>query len=233
MNPGALGLAGTLSVFGDVTFGFDAPYDSGSPVQQWSLGFNSHYLALGYQSDRLPDALGTSTIRGHAVRVALWGRHNKVGGGGSVTWLSGGDGGVAFDAGMLYRATSVVDVGAVLGNIGQPSVRGIELQLFLQPAVTFHTTNGAFALHAQTDIQTDGVTGFAFGTTIRLAVVHLTARLDTNGDLQRESFTFGLAIGGDTRVGTLASGSGDLSELESASLHLTSERSTQTRRGRR
>ncbi len=232
MNPGALGLAGTLSVFADVTFGFGAPYDSGSPVQQWSAGLNSHFLALAYQSDRLPDALGTGTIRGHAVRAVIWGRHNRVGGGGAVTWHSGGDAGVTFDAGVVYRATRLLDLGAVLANIGQPSVRGIDLLLSLRPALTLHTPENAFALQTQADFETNGLRGVAFGAAIKLAFVHLTARLDTNGDLQRESFTFGLSIGGQSRVGTLVTGSGDLRDLDATSLHLTSERSNQPSRSR-
>jgi hypothetical protein len=234
VNPGALGLPGTLSVFADVTFGLQAPYDAGSPVQQFSFGLNSYFLAFSYQFDRLPDALGTGTIRGYAVRLALWGRHEKTGGGGTITWYSGGDGGVGFDAGVLYRANSSLDLGAVIANIGQPTVRGIGLLALLRPAVNVHTPGGAFALQAQGEVDTYGLRGFAFGTAINLAPVHITVRLDTNAELQRESFTFGLSVGGETRVGTLATTSGDLSDMDAGSLHLTSEKSNQPkpRRGR-
>ena len=233
MNPGALGLANSLSIFADVTLGFLSPYDNGSPVQQYSFGLNSHFLALAYQNDRLPDALGTGTIRGHAVRVVLWGRHEKVGGGGAVTWYTGGDGGVAFDAGVVYRAHRLMDLGAVLANVGQPSVRGFDLLLRLTPAVTLHTGNGAFALQAQADLDTEGLDGLAFGTAIKLGFVHVTARLDTNGEVQRESFTFGLSLGGLSRGETLVTAGGDLSQIDAASLHFTSERSTLPSRPRR
>jgi hypothetical protein len=125
-----------------------------------------------------------------------------------------------------------MDLGAVLANIGQPSVRGIDLLLSLRPAVTLHTPESAFAFQAQADIQTNGLRGVAVGTAIKVAFVHLMARLDTNGDFQRESFTFGLSIGGQSRVGSLMTGSGDLNNMDAASLHLTSERSNQQSRSR-
>ena len=226
-------MAQSLSVFLDVTFGFDAPYDTGSPIQQYSLGLNSQFLAFGYQNDRLPDSLGTGTIRGHAVRMALWGRHNKFGGGGAVTWYSGGDGGVAFDAGMVYRANRLLDLGAVLANVGSPTVRGIDLILRFTPAATLHTEGGTFALQAQADLDTYGFEGAAFGAAIKAGFVHVTARLDTNGEFQRTGFAFGLSLGGLSRVGSLVTANGDLSDSDAASLHLTSERSTAPTRRRR
>ena len=230
-----LGLARTLSVYADLTVGAEPPFESGSPVRQLSLGFNSFFLAVSYQLDRLPDAIDpqrVADVRGHAVRVALWGQHGRLGAAGSTTWYSGGDGGVGFDAGALYRAASAVDLGAVLMNIGQPSVRGTDLRLTLRPAVTFHTPSGAVALQAQGDLETERLRGFAFGARIRVAPVLLTVRLDTDGKLRRQSFAFGLAFGGQNRVGTLVTTSGDLKVLDAASLHFSSERSTQSQRRR-
>ena len=236
VNPGALGLPQTLSVYADLTVGMEPPFESGSPIRQMSLGFNSFFLAVSYQYDRLPDPLDPLRVadtKGHAVRVALWGQHGRLGAAASSTWYSGGDGGVGFDAGVLFRATGAVDLGAVLMNIGQPSVRGTDLKVTLRPAVTLHTPSGALALQAQGDVGTDRLFGFAVGTTIRVARLHVTARLDTDGDLRRQSFAFGLAIGGESRVGTLVTSSGDLKTLDAASLHLSSERSNQPQRRHR
>lgn len=236
VNPGALGLAKSLSVYADLTVGMEPPFESGSPIRQLSLGFNSFFLAVSYQYDRLPDALDPLRVadtKGHAVRVAIWGQHGRLGAAGSSTWYSGGDGGVGFDAGVLYRATSLVDLGAVLMNIGQPSVRGTDLRMTLRPAVTLHAPSDAFALQAQSDVGTKQVFGFAFGAKIRVAPAILTARLDTDGDLRRQTFAFGLAFGGESRVGMLVTSSGDLKTLDAASLHLSSERSNQPQRRHR
>ena len=231
VNPGALGLLGTLSVYADLTLGLEPPYETGSPVSQISLGFNSFFFAVSYQFDRMPDPFGTGgTVRGHAVRAALWGRYQRLGAGGTTTWYSGGDGGVGFDIGAVYRAGTVLDLGAVVANLGEPSVRGTDLRVRFRPALTVHSPNEALALQAQSDLGTDRVWGFSVGTRIRLAGVQWTARLDTDGELRRESIVFGLSIGGESRVGALASGNGDFSIADAVSLHLSSERSAQTRR---
>ena len=227
MNPGALGLPGTLSVYADVTLGLEPPYETGSPISQISLGFNSFFFALAYQLDRLPDPFSaTGTVRGHAVRAALWGQYRRIGAAGTATWYTGGDGGVGFDAGVVYRAGRAMDVGAVLANIGQPSVRGTDLPLLIRPAVTLHAAGDLLAVQAQSDIGTDRLWGFAFGTRIRVAMVEVTVRLDTDGELGRQSFSFGLAIGGTNRVGALVTTSGDVRVTDAASLHFSSERST-------
>jgi hypothetical protein len=230
VNPGALGLLGTISVYADLTLGLEPPYETGSPISQISLGFNSFFFAVSYQFDRLPDPFGGGTVRGHAVRAALWGQYRRLGAGGTTTWYTGGDGGVGFDAGVVFRAMRLMDLGAVIANIGEPSVRGTDLRLRFRPAITLHTAGDGFALQAQSDIGTDRVYGVAFGTRIRVAPVHLTVRLETDGALARESFSFGLAIGGENRVGALVTTGGDLRIPDAASLHLSSERSAQTRR---
>lgn len=235
VNPGALGLAGTISVYADFTLGLEPPYETGSPVSQISLGFNSYFLAVAYQFDRLPDPLGSGTVRGHAVRAVIWGQDGRVGAAGATTWYTGGDGGVGFDVGVVYRASGLLDLGGVLVNIGQPSVRGTDLRLRFRPAATIHA-GSTVGLQAQGEIGTDRLWGFAFGTWLRLplAPVQLTARLDTNGDLRRESFSFGLSLGGENRVGALMTAGGDLKVPDAMSFHFSSERSNQPRRrGRR
>jgi hypothetical protein len=232
VNPAALGLPGTLSVYADVTFGLEPPYETGSPISQFSLGFNSYFLAFAYQSDRLPDTLGTGTVRGHAVRLALWGRDGRVGAAAATTWYGGeGDGGVGVDLGVVYRAGGLLDLGAVVANIGHPSVRGTELAVRFRPAATLRAGT-LFALEAQGEFQRDSVLGYAVGTRLRLPALplELAVRLDTDDRLRRRSFSFGLTWGGENRVGALVTTSGDLRVTDAASLHFVSERSNQPRR---
>lgn len=240
VNPGALGLLHTLSVYADFTLGLEPPYETGSPVSQISLGLNSHFLALAYQFDRMPDPLdplGRGTVRGHAVRVTLWGQDGRVGAGGATTWYSGGDGGVAFDFGVVYRATRLLDLGGVLANVGQPSVRGTELAVRMRPAITLHSPQGDVALQGQGDIGTRRLFGFAVGAKVSVPgaplPIHLTARLDADGTFRRESFTFGVFVGGESRGAAVMTAGGDLREPDAASLHFASERSNQPTRGRR
>lgn len=222
----------TLSVYADVTLGLEPPYETGSPISQFSLGFNSYFLALAYQLDRLPDALGTGTVRGGALRIALWGRDGPVGAGAATTWYSGsGDGGVAVDLGVVYRAGALLDLGGVVANIGQPTVRGTELRARFRPAATLHAGRLA-ALQAQAELESDRVRGYALGLRVRLPALPLeaSARLGTDSRLRRERFTFGLTFGRENRGGVLATTSGDLHVTDAASVFLVSERSTQSRR---
>lgn len=235
VNPGVLGLAGTLSVYADATFGFGAPYDNGSPVSQLSLGFNSRFLAFGYQFDRLEDPVAGGIVHGHTYRIVLWGEDGRLGAGAAATLYRGGDGGNAYDFGVGYRLTSLIDLGAVIANVGQPSVRGTDLRLTWRPAATVHAGRW-LALQGQAEADNDHLHGFAFGAQLRLgggrAPLQLHARLDTDGDLRRQAFSFGLAIGGDDRGIAVFTASGDLKSAEALSLHGVSERSSRASRRR-
>lgn len=176
--------------------------------------------------------MGGGIIHAHAYRVVLWGENGRVGAGGAATLHRGGDGGNAFDFGVAYRLTPLIDLGAVLANVGQPSVRGTDLRLALRPAVTVHA-GGLFALQAQTEATRDRVTGYAFGARLRLGhLLQLGARLDTDGDMRRQAFSFGLSAGGDDRGIAVFTTSGNLKTGEALSLHGVSERSTRASRRR-
>lgn len=230
-NPGALGLAGTLSVYADATVGFHASQPPGSALSQISVGFSSHFLAASYQFDRLPDAAG-GVVRGHAYRFVLWGSDGRFGVGGAATLYRGGDGGQGFDVGAAYRLNPWMDLGAVVANLGEPSVRGAELTSVFRPAVTFHTRDHALGLQAQGAFGDAASSGFSVGARL-LARTPVTlqaiARLDTDRDLRRRTFVFGLSIGGENRVVGVFTTSGDLRTSEAFSLHGVSERP----RGRR
>jgi hypothetical protein len=104
----------------------------------------------------------------------------------------------------------------------------------MRPAITLHSANAAFALQGQGDIGTDRLYGFALGARLGLRAaplpLQLTARLDTDGALRRESFSFGFSVGGETRAGAVVTASGDLRVPDAASLHFVSERSNGSRR---
>ena len=234
VNPGALALSRTISVNADLTFGLQSPYSDGSPLRQLTLGFSSHFLAFAYQYDRLPDTLGGAGLHGHTYRAVLWGENGRLGAGAAATLYRGGDGGTGYDIGVAYRLMPMLDVGAVLANVGQPTVRGSELDFTWRPAATVHIGE-MFAVQAQGDFESDGVNRFAFGTRLRVGrrrPFQLSARLDTDADLRRQSFSFGLTVGGESRGAFVATASGDLKQGEAVSFHGVSERSRGSRRGR-
>jgi hypothetical protein len=234
INPGALGVQGTLSVNADLTFGLEAPYNSGTHLQQLSLGFNSHFLAFAYQFDRLEDQIAGGFINGHTYRLALAGFHGRLGLGGAASVHRGGsDGGTAYDVGLQYRMGALVDVGLVAANIGQPTVRGTALTFTWRPALTLRVLGEMIAAQAQSDIERDGVRGYAFGARVGLgrarSPLRLSVRLDTDDELRRQAFAFGLTFGGENRGAAVFTAPGDLSSGEAISIHGISERAGRRR----
>jgi hypothetical protein len=223
VNPGALAMAGNLSVALDLTVGNPG---SAGRLDQISASFNSHRFAFGYQRDRLG---GGAT--GHTYRVVLWGTDGRLSLGLAGTQYSGGQGGRAVDIGVLYLLSPQVSLGGVLANIGQPIVRGDSLRLQLTPAVAVHTTGRGMAILSQATVNSDNIVGFAFGVqaTVPLRLpVRVLARVDTDGDFGRTAFAFGLTVGGLDRVGLLASTPGDADRISAASLHGASARPVST-----
>lgn len=236
MNPAVLGLPATLSVNADLTLGLQSPYNNGSPLSQLSFGFNSRFFAFGYQFDRFEDQVGGSgIIHAHTYRFALWGTDGRLGAGATATLYRGGDGGTAYDFGVAYRLAGALDLGAVLANVGQPTVRGTDLRVSWRPAATFHLGRLA-AVQAQADAGNDQLRGFAFGGQLRLGTPRmpllLNARLDTDRDFKRQAFTFGLTLGGENRGAAFFTTSGDLKDGEALSVHGVSERSNRPSRRR-
>jgi hypothetical protein len=90
------------------------------------------------------------------------------------------------------------------------------------PVVTLRPI-GAIALSAHALATTDSVAAYAFGLTWRSRLgrwpLELLARLDTDGGLRRGAFAFGISIGGQDRVGIVATTPGDVSGVEAASAY--------------
>jgi hypothetical protein len=199
-----------------------------------SLGFNSRFFAFAYQFDRLEDQVGTSgIIHAHTYRIALWGANaGRIGAGTAASLYRGGTGtGTSWDVGVVYRLHPVIDLGLVGANlIGHPTVRGTKLNTLLRPALTLHL-GGLVAVQTQGEWGTasgDGWRGYALGTQLRVGgrrAIQINARLDTDKDLRRQAFTFGLMIGGENRGGAFFTSSGDLKDAEALSFHGVSERS--------
>lgn len=234
-NPGSLGVSGTLSVHADLTFGLQPPYNSGTHLSQLSLGFNSRFFAFAYQFDRLQDQIASGFVNGHTYRVALAGFHGRLGLGGAATLYRGGDGGGAgYDVGLHYRMGPLLDVGLVAANVGEPTVRGTDLRMTWRPAVTLRLLGEMISAQAQSEMASDGVSGYAFGARVGLgsprSPLRLSVRLDTDDGLRRQAFAFGLTLGGENRGAAVFTAAGDLSAGEAISIHGVSERAGVRRR---
>lgn len=128
VNPAGLGVVWEASVLAELVV--ENP-DSGSlRLAQWTVGFNSRGLSIGYQRDRHGDDPATPLEDGHSTDAVRFGAgfHIPNGAiGGSFTFyrphteLSSTQRGG--DLGLRYRPLPRVDLAVVLRNIGRPLVR--------------------------------------------------------------------------------------------------------------
>ena len=207
-------------------------------LRQVNLGFNSRGLAFGYQRDMLDGGL-----RGHTYRLGLAGGAGGLAAGFAVAHYRG-DGAKAtgWDLGVSYAAHPSLVIGLVGANFGQPIVRSLRQQLTYVPGATWRPAAiGALGLSAHARITPDSVEAYAFGlswatssmtargTPVRWPIA-VIARLDTDGGLRRAAFVLGFSIGGQDRLGVVASAPGDVSGVDGVSLYGLATREPARRR---
>ena len=224
VNPAGLAVLREASVYAELAV--EQPGARGQ-LRQVDAGFNARGLSLAYQRDMLND--GT---RGHTYRIGLAGSASGLAAGFAVAHYRGtGSAATGWDVGATYAWLQGLTVGAVIVNIGQPTVRGLRQPLMYVPAFTWSPNpipQLAFSAHAR--ITSDSVAAYAFGLNWHpgqgrsrwpLGVV---ARLDTDGGLRRGAFAFGISLGNQDRIGVVASTPGDASSIDEVSLYGVSSR---------
>src|SRR3954468_6115700 len=214
VNPAGLGVQREASIYAEVAVG--NPGSEGK-LAQWSAGFNARGLAFGYQHDALDGGL-----KGSTYRLGLAGGSGGLAAGGSVARYGGsGAKGTGWDVGISYVLKPPLTVGLVALNIGQPVVRGLEQSFTLVPGLTWRPSS-AFSVSTDARITTDSVASYAFGLSWKSGggrwPVGVIARLDTDQDLRRGAFAFGLSFGARDQFGLIATTPGDVSSLDPASL---------------
>lgn len=192
-NPGALGRLGQLTA-----------------------GFNSRGLSFGYQRDVLGDTIG------HTYRVGLAGATRRVAFGAAAALYRGGTSSTGWDVGLRYAPGPAVTLGGTIANLSEPVVRGLKQPLTFVPSATLAPFGPRFELSAHARFTRDAVLGYAFGGQWRarlLAPLAAIVRLDTDHQLRRAAFAFGIAVGGENSVGAVATTSGDLRNADAVSLY--------------
>lgn len=229
VNPAGLGVQREASTYAE--FAVADPGSRGR-LRQVNAGFNARGLSFGYQRDIL-DA-GT---RGHTYRFGLAGGAGGLAAGFSVAHYRGTAAkATGWDLGITYQALPSLTVGAVATNLGQPVVRGLQQRLTYVPGLTWRPTPiPALALSADARITPDSVAAFAFGLGWRTGTagrwpIEIISRLDTDGDLRRGAFVFGVSVGGQDRFGLVATTPGDVSSVDGLSLYGLSTREPAARR---
>lgn len=212
INPAGLAVRREASVYAEFTV--RDPGDQGR-LGQIAAGLNSRGFSLAYQYDDFG-----SDVSGHTWRVAMGTGSGPLALGGAVAFYGGDNAGeIGWDVGLAY-ARDWFTAAANFANIGEPDVRGQRLATAFVPAVTV-TPLAQLALSAQGRME-DKITGYSFGATWTWSVPFpgaILARLDTDRDMRRQSFAFGLAIGARDRAGLVATTPGDVSDLDALSLY--------------
>jgi hypothetical protein len=219
VNPAGLGVR-EASIYLETSVG-----DPGSKgkLQQINAGFNTRGLSFAYQHDVLDDG-----VRGHTYRLGMAGGAGGLALGGDVARYGGGGAkATGWDLGITYVALPPLTVGLLASNLGQPTVRGIQQPFMFIPGFTWKPST-AFSLSTDARITPDSVASYSFGLSWKsgtegwpLAVI---ARLDTDRDLRRGAFAFGLSLGGRDQFGLVMTTPGDVSSIDQASLYGMSSR---------
>ena len=229
VNPAGLGMLREASIYAE--FAVSDPGSKGR-LRQVNAGFNSRGLSLGYQRDILD-----AGMRGHTYRIGLAGGAGGLAAGFAVAHYRG-DGAKAtgWDLGLTYAPHPTLTTGALVANLGQPVVRGLQQRLTYVPGLTWRPAPiPALALSAAARITPDSVAAFGFGlswlarTQSRWPIEVIT-RLDTDGDFRRGAFVLGLSVGGQDRFGAIATAPGDVSSVDGLSLYALSTRQPAARR---
>ena len=221
VNPAGLGLFPEASIGLDATVG-----DPGARgrLRQFTVGFNSRGLSLGYQRDVFDGG-----VRGSTLRIGAGFGHRKLAAGGSLALYRGGTSSSGWDLGVLYAWTPATSVGGTIQDLGEPRVRGELLPVTYVPSATVQLFQRGAALSALSRVTSAGVLGYAFGLQAQLRQgtrlpVGLSARLDTNRSLHRAGFAFGVSVGGQDLAGVVATTPGDVSRVDALSLYGVSTR---------
>ncbi|HEX9611221.1 MAG TPA: hypothetical protein VF978_04980 [Gemmatimonadales bacterium] len=214
VNPAGLAVSYHASIHVDLTVRDPGP---DGRLGQVTGGFSSRGLGFAYQRD-----VFAGRAVAHTYRLGLAGASKGLGAGVALAHYRGDGQATGWDLGVVYAARRYLTAGAVVANIGRPSVRGVQLPVTIVPAVTVTPLGPALALSAHAHVTTDSVLTYAFGArwSGRARVpVALLARLDTDGQLRRAAFAFGVAVGLRDVVGAVVTMSGDLGAVDAASLY--------------
>ncbi|HWC72697.1 MAG TPA: hypothetical protein VG454_02085 [Gemmatimonadales bacterium] len=222
VNPAGLGVQREASVYAELAVG--DPGSSGK-LRQVNAGFNARGLAFGYQHDILDDG-----VHGNTYRLGFAGGSEGLAAGLDIVRYGGGGAkATGWDLGARYVALPPLTVGLVVANIGQPIVRGLEQRLTFVPALTWRPATG-FTFSTDARITPDSAEAYAFGLSWQSGggtakwPLGIIARLDTDKNLRRGAFAFGLSIGGQDQFGTITTTPGDVSNIDEASLYGLSSR---------
>jgi hypothetical protein len=186
-------------------------------LRQVTFGFNSRGLSFGYQRDMFEGG-----VHGHTYRVGLGAGRSGLAAGLAVALYRGNTKGTGWDFGVVYEPGSKLALGAVVGNVRQPVVRGARQVATLVPSLTLKPFGPIAALSADGRFAVDSVLGYAIGARFQSGgrvPLGLLVRLDTDHAFHRTALVFGASVGRHALFGTAASVPGGAGRVDAANFY--------------
>lgn len=206
VNPAGLVLVPEASIIGELMF---ERRGGELRVEQYTLGFNSRGLSIGYQRNRLVGQKAQSTLRtgfgfpfrGGSLGVAF-SRHSQ-----DSTKSYG------VDFGLIYVPSITLQLGLAIRDVGRPTVRGADLPVTTVGAAQMTlsvmqlTWETAAAERPEPD---DSGFDFTHRAGVRLALwkqlpVMVIGAVDMGSNLRIDRFNLGLSIGGARQLTSIGS----------------------------
>lgn len=213
VNPAGLGIKQEASVYFDLTVA-----DPGSlgQLRQLNLGFNARGLAFGYQRDQF-----SGGTRGSTYKLGFGVGEGRLAVGLGAALYRGDTKGTGWDLGATYKAASSLVIAGVVGNLGEPTVRGLVQRVQYTASATLQVAPG-FGFGALASANPSGMR--AYGVDVRADFdpgfpLGFIARLDTDQKLRRTQFALGFSIGSGNQVGLVATAPGDVSSVNDVTLY--------------
>jgi len=207
VNPAGLALVTEASIIGELVFG---RLDGDSlRVEQYTVGFNSRGLSIGYQRNRLVGENPVSTLRtgfglpfrGGSLGV-VFSRHRQ-----DSTKSHG------VDFGLLYVPSVAVQLGLAVRHVGRPTVRGANLPVTTLGAaqMTLSVLQLTWETAAAERLEPDD-SGFDFThrAGVRLAILKqlplmLIGAVDLASNVRIDRLNVGFSIGGARQLTSIGS----------------------------
>jgi len=224
VNPAGLGVQSQASIYMDLTAS-----DPGaqSQLRQVNFGFNARGLAFGYQRDQF-----SGGARGSTYRIGFGVGEGRLAFGAAAALYRGDTRGTGWDLGASYKAAASLVVAGVIGNLGEPAVRGLIQRVRYTASATLGLTSG-FAVAGLAAANPSGMQAFGLAAHLRFGSglpAALVGRLDTDQKLRRTQFALGISIGGTNQLALVATAPGDLSSVNDVTLAGVATRIAPTRR---
>ena len=211
VNPAGLAVATEASVLAE--FVLERPVSGDLRLAQWTVGFNSRGLSIGYQRDRFDDDPNTGALR---FGLSLPFQRGAVGA--AFTFYRGNaidsttDRGI--DLGARYRLLPPLELGLVIRNIGRPVLRDAPGPLTGVLSAAWHPLPRHLVIAGEVlaaerfgasgyDMLSRGGVRLSFGRSVPVMVI---GALDFSSSFSVDQWSVGVAVGRSDHVLGLVSG---------------------------